>query len=329
MHELENLREELRGLEEEVALHKARLLYKQIKELLKPVVSKIELVGSAARLHPIVNDIDIVATPKKDIKSFLESRKISVSSGKEKAVMFTFKEVPINIWLTPAESFGATVLHFSSGKGIIQIKRLAIAKGLKLNRYGLFKGSRRLAGEDYNEILRIVGTSTKWAKIKILEKVVEKCDDPKRFAKEGQFPRITENYYRFRQADPDNFKQSSFRIVKGASGNARVIGRTRNGESRTQSILIAKANLSDQDIREFLSLVMKVKPGTITEAINRPKPHHYRMTRTPMSSELKKLSCPTCQKIGTIKFDTHPHAQGWKDYEHLTCKYCKSRFTIK
>jgi hypothetical protein len=92
---------------------------------------------------------------------------------------------------------------------------------------------------------------------KILEKVMEKCDDPTRFAKEGQFPRITKNYYRFRQSDPQNFEQSSFRTYKGVSGNARIVGRAKDGKSRTQSILIAKKNLSDQEIRKLLPLMLK------------------------------------------------------------------------
>ena len=174
----------------------------------------------------------------------------------KKCLTLISKGVPVNLWITPKDSFGATVLHFPAGKGIIQIKRLAIEKGYKLNRYGLFKGDTKVAGENYDEILKILGTETKFTKIKLLEKVVESSEEPERFAREGQFPRDTEKYWRFRQIDPTKFDQDTFRTIKGSSGNARVIGKM-SGKWKIQSILIAKSKLSDKDIKEYLALVIK------------------------------------------------------------------------
>ena len=257
---LESSLTELNGLlNEELALHKARTIYKEIKILLKPVVEKIELVGSASRLHEVVNDLDIVAIPKKDVKKYLESKGIEASFGAEKAVNFIYKNIPVNIWLVPKESFGAAVLHFSSGKAIIQIKRLAIQKGLKLNRYGLFKGNTKIAGKNYDEILKILGTETKFSKIKILEKVIENSKDPQRFIKEGQFPRETENYYRFRQEDPDKFNSSTYKLLKSKSGNARLVAKLKTGKWETQSLLISKDNLNKKDIDQYLDLILQGK----------------------------------------------------------------------
>jgi len=252
------IKEELTGhLTEEIELRKAKKLYQEIKKILGPVVSKIELVGSASRLHPTVNDLDIVAVPKsKDVKEYLEKKGISAESGAEKVVNFNYKGVMVNLWLTPKESFGATVLHFSAGKGIIQIKQLAIQKGLKLNRYGLFRGDTKIAGEDYNEILKILGTETKFSKLKILEKVIENSEEPERFKVEGQFPRDTPMYWRFRQIDPKKFDQGSFKLIKGSTGNARVIGKI-NGKWKVQSILIGKDKLNKKEIDEYLKLVEK------------------------------------------------------------------------
>jgi len=252
---LENVLNELKGLDEEVALHKARKLYAEIKDILKPIVSKIELVGSASRLHDIVNDLDIVAVPKRDIKTYLEEKGIQATSGAEKVINFNYKGTPVNIWSVPLESYGAAVIHFGSGKAIISLKQKAIQMGLKLNRYGLFKGDRKIAGENYDEILKILGTETKFSKIRLLEKVVENCEEVERFIREGQFFRETKTYLRFRQIDPRKFEEKSFRIIKNKNGNARVIGKIKN-KMRTQSILINKKNITPVEAREYLKLIM-------------------------------------------------------------------------
>lgn len=38
--------------------------------------------------------------------------------------------------------------------------------------------------------------------------------------------------------------------------------------------------------------------------------------------------CPKCGKKG-LHYASHPHAQGWKDYERAVCRYCGERFKIK
>ena len=49
--------------------------------------------------------------------------------------------------MIPAESYGAALLYFTGSKGYnIELRKRAIARGLKLNEYGLFKGERRIAG---------------------------------------------------------------------------------------------------------------------------------------------------------------------------------------
>jgi hypothetical protein len=255
---LESILNELKGLNEEVTLHKIKKLYTEIKEILKPIISKIELVGSASRLHDVVNDLDIVAIPKRDIKTYLEEKGIQATSGAEKVINFKYKGTPINIWVTDKTSWGSSVLHFSSGKGIIQLKQKAIQMGLKLNRYGLFKGDRKIAGENYDEILKILGTETKFSKIKLLEKVVENSEEVERFIKEGQFPRLgtSGKYWRFRQIDPKKFDIESFRTIKSSNGNARIIGKIK-GKIKVQSILIGKDKLLEKDIQDYLKLVIR------------------------------------------------------------------------
>jgi hypothetical protein len=256
---LEDIKEELTEiLGEEVALHKARKLYNEIKDLLKPVVSKIELVGSASRLHDVVNDLDIVAVPKKDIKTYLETKGIQATSGAEKVINFNYKGTPINLWSVPSESYGASIIHFGSGKFIIALKRKAIEMGLKLNRYGLFRGNVKIAGENYDEILKILGSNTKFYKIKLIERAVENSTNPEKFIKEKQFPRWTNNYARFRAEDPEKFEKETFRTIKDKNGNAKIMGKI-DKKWKIQSTLISRKYLNEKDVEEYLKMVIKNK----------------------------------------------------------------------
>jgi len=38
--------------------------------------------------------------------------------------------------------------------------------------------------------------------------------------------------------------------------------------------------------------------------------------------------CPKCGKKG-LKYAPHPHAFGYKDYDHAVCRYCHARFVVR
>jgi DNA polymerase (family 10) len=59
----------------------------------------------------------------------------------------------VDLRVVPAESYGAALLYFTGSKGYnIELRKRAIARGLKLNEYGLFKGERRIAGASEESI---------------------------------------------------------------------------------------------------------------------------------------------------------------------------------
>jgi DNA polymerase (family 10) len=58
------------------------------------------------------------------------------------------------------ESFGAALNYFTGSKDHnVALRRIAQEKGLKLNEYGLFRGSKRVAGETEEEIYKALGLS--------------------------------------------------------------------------------------------------------------------------------------------------------------------------
>ena len=62
--------------------------------------------------------------------------------------------------MIPEESWGAALCYFTGSKSHnIELRKIAIRRGLKLNEYGLFKGARRVAGKTEEEIYKALGLS--------------------------------------------------------------------------------------------------------------------------------------------------------------------------
>lgn len=60
--------------------------------------------------------------------------------------------------MVPEESYGAALCYFTGSKAHnIALRQIAINRGLKLNEYGLFKGTRRLAGHTEAELYQRLG----------------------------------------------------------------------------------------------------------------------------------------------------------------------------
>jgi DNA polymerase (family 10) len=53
----------------------------------------------------------------------------------------------VDLRVVPQQSFGAALCYFTGSKAHnIALRQIALDHGWKLNEYGLFRGSRRLAG---------------------------------------------------------------------------------------------------------------------------------------------------------------------------------------
>jgi DNA polymerase (family 10) len=64
----------------------------------------------------------------------------------------------VDLKIVPESCYGAALLYFTGSKAHnIAIRKIAVAKKLKLNEYGLFRGSRRIAGQTEQEIYRALG----------------------------------------------------------------------------------------------------------------------------------------------------------------------------
>ena len=138
---------------------------KRIVEALREKVGskKIEWAGSLRWMKENIGDIDILATgrdTKKIIHAFthLPEVKEILASGDTKASVIVEGGTQIDLRVVEEESYGAALQYFTGSKGHnIHLRRIAKAKGIKINEYGLFKGEKRIGGKEEKDVYRVLG----------------------------------------------------------------------------------------------------------------------------------------------------------------------------
>ncbi len=149
----------------------AKEIYEKLKNLKE--VEKITIVGSLRRMKETIGDIDFLITVK-------GSKKSALAKASANKIMDFFVSLPdiIKVWgkgptkssvkmrqgfdvdirVIPAESYGAALQYFTGSKEHnIATRKIAINKGLKLNEYGLFLGTKMVAGKNEEKIYEMLG----------------------------------------------------------------------------------------------------------------------------------------------------------------------------
>lgn len=130
-----------------------------------PEVEKISVAGSIRRWKETIGDIDILVTsrkPEKVMERFCAMREVGhvFGTGPTKTNVRLKSGIDADIRVIPEESWGAALCYFTGSKSHnIELRKIAIRRGLKLNEYGLFKGARRVAGKTEEEIYKALGLS--------------------------------------------------------------------------------------------------------------------------------------------------------------------------
>lgn len=113
-----------------------------------PKIKRLHLVGSRLR-HKYGRDIEFVAVV--DRPEDMPGRNV---------INLKVGNMKVDLFFATAEEAEPTILEFGLGRDIMRWKRAAIAKGLKLNRYGLWNGSVRVTNR-MDEIAAILGMELK------------------------------------------------------------------------------------------------------------------------------------------------------------------------
>lgn len=136
-------------------------VYEKLKNLKE--VEKVSLAGSLRRGKETIGDVDFLVVsknPKKTMDFFVSLpgvRKIWGKGGTKASVHMALG-FDMDLRIVPAKSYGAALQYFTGSQAHnIATRRIAIDKGLKLSEYGIFKGSKQIAGETEDHVYKALG----------------------------------------------------------------------------------------------------------------------------------------------------------------------------
>jgi DNA polymerase (family 10) len=126
-------------------------------------IKDVVVAGSYRRGRDTVGDLDILATtsrPEAVMKRFTAFEDVSkvVSQGETRATVLLKSGLQVDLRVVEHASFGAALHYFTGSKAHnIHIRRLGQQRDLKINEYGVFKGTKRVAGRTEASVFKAVG----------------------------------------------------------------------------------------------------------------------------------------------------------------------------
>ena len=149
-----------------ILLVQADELSKRVVEYLKqiPHVERYAIAGSFRRKKETVGDFDVLIQtddPSHAIQFFTRQDEVKevLAAGDTKASVKLQNNFQVDVRVVPSKSWGAALLYFTGSKAHnIELRTIAIKKGLRLNEYGLFKSDETMvAGKTEEEIYKALG----------------------------------------------------------------------------------------------------------------------------------------------------------------------------
>ena len=126
-------------------------------------VEVVEIAGSFRRKKESVGDLDVLVIAKdygKVSEYFVKFPKVKEvhSAGLTRSTVFLENSLQVDLRAVSRESYGAALHYFTGSKAHnIEIRKIAIEKGLKVNEYGVYKGDKKIAGRTEEEVYEAVG----------------------------------------------------------------------------------------------------------------------------------------------------------------------------
>lgn len=126
-------------------------------------VKQVVLAGSYRRLRETVGDLDILVTAGAEnrlMQEFLAYDEVQsvLEQGITRSSVLLKCGLQVDLRLVSSENYGAALHYFTGSKAHnIAVRRLARARGLKLNEYGVFRGKQRIAGDTEESVFESVG----------------------------------------------------------------------------------------------------------------------------------------------------------------------------
>jgi DNA polymerase (family 10) len=154
--------------QERIPIFEAMIIVDDVMAYLEksPDITHLSPAGSFRRMKETVGDIDMLATGKdrdKIIRYFTEFSGIQriLASGTTKASVIISSgriERQVDLRVVDESSYGAALQYFTGSKAHnIKLRGLAREKGLKISEYGVFRGEKKIAGTNENDVYRTLG----------------------------------------------------------------------------------------------------------------------------------------------------------------------------
>jgi DNA polymerase (family 10) len=168
-------------------------LVKQIEERLQHIagVKNAAAAGSIRRMKETIGDIDYLVAasdPEQVIDFFVKMPEVQevLGRGQAKAFVKLASGIDADLLVVPEESWGSALQYFTGSKEhSVQLRKIAISKGLRLNEWGVFKGDKRIAGTTEEEVYKILGLQ--WIPPEVRENAGEI-----ELGRQGKVPKLVE-----------------------------------------------------------------------------------------------------------------------------------------
>lgn len=128
-----------------------------------PGVTRAAVAGSVRRRKETIGDLDFLVCardPERVGRAFAAMPEVRHVHGRgaTKVLVRLASGMDADLRLVPEASFGAALCYFTGSKSHnMALRRIAQARKLKLNEYGLFRGRRRIAGRTEEEVYEALG----------------------------------------------------------------------------------------------------------------------------------------------------------------------------
>src|SRR6266550_413925 len=126
-------------------------------------VRDIEVAGSYRRRRETIGDLDVLVTSSdspKVMDRFVKYGEVAevVSHGETRSTVKLRGGLQVDLRAVEPAAYGAALQYFTGSKAHnVELRTIAQDMGYKLNEYGLFKGTRRVAGKTEQEIYARLG----------------------------------------------------------------------------------------------------------------------------------------------------------------------------
>ncbi|MDQ3562030.1 MAG: DNA polymerase/3'-5' exonuclease PolX [Thermoproteota archaeon] len=168
-------------------------LVKQIETRLQSISGVINAVatGSIRRMKETIGDIDYLVVcndPEQVIDFFVKMPEVQeiLGKGQAKAFVKLASGIDADLLVVPEESWGSALQYFTGSKEhSVQLRKMAISKGLRLNEWGVFKGDKSIAGATEEEVYKTLGIQ--WMPPEMRENTGEI-----ELGKEGKIPKLVD-----------------------------------------------------------------------------------------------------------------------------------------